>query len=157
MTTNASLPTWTRWALLGAVAVLVVLGVVYAELDVERHVPPEKMPPAAREFMASNFAGQKAVLSKMEREFFCKEYEVILDGGTKIEFDHKGRWIEVDCKYGSVPQGIIPVRITEYLQAQYPGSIVTEIKRKRSCMEVEIDGRIELTFDKSYNLIGFDD
>ena len=157
MTTDTSLPAWTRWALLGAAVVLVALGVVYAELDVERHVPTEKMPPAAREFMASNFADRKAVLSKMEQDFFCKEYEVILDGGTKIKFDRKGRWIKVDCKYGSVPQGIVPSGITEYLQTQYPEGIVTEIKRKRSRIEVEIDGRIELTFDKNYNLIGFDD
>ena len=157
MTTNASLPAWTKWALLGAAIILVVLGIAYAEMDMERHVPLEKMPPEAREFMTSNFAEQKVILSKKEQEFFCKEYEVILDGGTKITFDNKGRWIKVDCKYGSVPQGIIPVEIAEFLQSRYSGSIVTEIERKHSRLEVEIDGRQELTFDKNHNLIGFDD
>ena len=157
MTTDNSLPAWTKWALAGAVVALVGLGIAYEEMDIERHVPLEKMPPEARGFVETNFGGQKVVLSKKEQELFCKEYEVILDGGTKIKFDRKGRWTKVDCKYGALPMGILPARVERFLQTEYAGGIVTEAKRKGSRLKVEIDDRMELTFDRNDNLVGFDD
>lgn len=44
---------------------------------------------------------------KVESDFLQKSYDVIFIDGNKVEFDKKGNWIEVNCKFSVVLQGII--------------------------------------------------
>ena len=39
----------------------------------------------------------------MESDWFDKSYDVIFTNGDKLEFDKKGVWTEVNCKYSAVP------------------------------------------------------
>ena len=41
------------------------------------------------------------------------EYEVLLSDGCKVEFNEKGEWMSVECKYSEIPVGIIPTVIAE--------------------------------------------
>ena len=77
--------------------------------------------------------------------------------GMKIEFDNKGEWIEVDCKYTSVPEAIVPAKIGDYVKKNYPSSKIVEIKKQYNGWEVNISGGLELTFDKTYRLTEVDD
>ena len=69
------------------------------------------MPQQAQQFIKQHFADSKVALAKMESDFFYKSYEVIFTNGDKVEFDNKGNWEEVNCKYSSVPTAIIPAAI----------------------------------------------
>ena len=60
------------------------------------------MPQPAQQFIKQHFADSKVALAKMESDFFYKSYEVIVTNGDKVEFDNKGNWEEVNCKYSSV-------------------------------------------------------
>ena len=49
----------------------------------------------------------------METDWFDKSYDVIFTNGDKLEFDKKGVWTEVNCKYSAVPVAVVPDAIKE--------------------------------------------
>lgn len=76
---------------------------------------------------------------------------------TKIEFDSKGNWEEVDCKQGKLPQNLVPDYVQQFVNAQYPGTVYHKIERDRGEVEVKLDNRLSLKFNKKGELIDIDD
>ena len=83
-------------------------------------------------------------------------YDVIFTDGSKVEFDRKGDWTEVDCLAIPLPPGIVPKAITEAVKSQYPDAKVTKIERDHREYEVKLTNRVELTFNKKMQLIDID-
>ena len=83
-------------------------------------------------------------------------YEVILTDGTKLEFRRNGEWKEVDRHHDRIPDGIIPQEVIAKILELYPESFVTKAENDSRDLEVELDNRLELKFDKRHNLIGID-
>ena len=86
----------------------------------------------------------------------CKSYEVIFTNGDKVEFDNKGNWEEVNCKYSAVPAAIIPATIQKYVTTNYPDAKILKIERDKKDYEVKLSNRTELKFDLKFNLIDID-
>ena len=84
-------------------------------------------------------------------------YEVMFTNGSKVEFRRNGAWKEVDCRYSSLPAGIVSMPIETKVQELYPGAAVIKIERDKQEVEVKLNNGMELTFDRSHNLIGIDD
>ena len=51
-------------------------------------------------FILVHFNGQKVMLATIESGVINKSYDVVLQNGTKLEFDKKGNLTEIDCKLG---------------------------------------------------------
>lgn len=134
---------------------LLTLGVACAKAD--RPVKVEELPAAAQTFLKNYFPDAEVSFAKLDDEFVYKEYEVMLADGTKIEFDGAGEWENVDCKAYAVPAGIIPQQIKAYVEKHYPGVKIMKIDRDRRDYEVSLSNRLELTFDKKFNLVDIDD
>lgn len=96
-------------------------------------------------------------LRKKESDFFEVIYEVMFTNGSKVEFRRNGAWKEVDCRYSSLPAGIVSMPIETKVQELYPGAAVIKIERDKQEVEVKLNNGMELTFDRSHNLIGIDD
>ena len=86
-----------------------------------------------------------------------KDYEVVLNDGTQIDFSSSGEWQEVAVRNGSVPAELIPEGVTRYLSQHYPDMEVRRVDRDRRTFEVELSNGLELTFDKHCRLIDIDD
>ena len=91
-----------------------------ARADDDKPIQVTQMPQPAQQFIKQHFADSKVALAKMESDFFYKSYEVIFTNGDKVEFDNKGNWEEVNCKYSAVPTAIIPATIQKYVTTNYP-------------------------------------
>ena len=61
----------------------------------------------------------------MEKDFWEKKYEVVFVNGEKAEFLKDGSWEKVDCKYSTVPTGIVPQAIKDYVSKHYPCLLYT--------------------------------
>ena len=72
-----------------------------ARADDDKPIQVTQMPQQAQQFIKQHFADSKVALAKMESDFFYKSYEVIFTNGDKVEFDNKGNWEEVNCKYSA--------------------------------------------------------
>lgn len=134
---------------------LAFTGIMNADND--RVITFDQLPEKARTFITTNFADQKVSYAKEETDIFEVTYEVVFSQGTKIEFDNKGEWKEIDCKYTMLDEKFVPDQIKAYVARQWPDVKFVRIEKGRYGYEVDLTNGLELTFDKNFNLIEIDD
>ncbi len=128
-----------------------LLAVVKADDD--KPVRVNQLPQAAQQFINQNFAGRKVALAKMENDFWDKSYEVVFTNGDKVEFDKRGNWKDVNCKYSAVPAKIVPNAIARYVKSNYSSAKILEIDRDKKDYEVKLSNGWEIKFDLNFNVI----
>lgn len=133
------------------------LGVVTAKADNDRVITKDALPAKAQQFVNAHFASVKISYIKEDRDFFDRNYELVFADGSKVEFGRKGDWVEVDCRYNSVPQAIVPAAIQTYVKSNFPDVKIIEIERRRGNHEVKLSNKLELVFDKNLKIKGIDD
>lgn len=125
--------------------------------DNDRPVTVTQLPAAAQQFIKKYFPNVNVAYAIEEKDFFQTSYEVLFANGNKVEFNGSGEWAELDCQYTTVPTELVPVQITEYIKMYYPGTNVLKIERDFSTYEIKLNNRLELTFNKQFQLIDIDD
>ena len=133
------------------------LGVVTVKADNDRVITKDALPAKAQQFVNAHFASVKISYIKEDRDFFDRNYELVFADGSKIEFGRNGEWVDVDCRYNSVPQAIVPAAIQTYVKSNFPDVKIIEIERKRANHEVKLSNKLELVFDKNLKIKGIDD
>ena len=123
----------------------------------DRIVPVDQLPANAKVFIQENFPDASISYAVLDKEFSGKRYEVRLNNNVEIDFDKKGNWIKVNCKGFAVPAAIIPPMISEYVNANFPGTSVTKIDKERKNWEIKLSNGLDLKFNKSFKCIGVDD
>lgn len=124
----------------------------------DRPISFDQLPAQSQQMIKKYFPNQSVALVKMEREFSGKSYEVIFTNGNKAEFDRKGIWKEIDCKYTELPSEVVPLQIANYVRTNYPDLKITKIEKKsRNRHEIELLNGMELEFDANFNVIDIDD
>ena len=114
------------------------------------------LPAKAQTLLSQHFNGKKVMLATIESGVVSRSYDVVLQNGTKLEFDKKGNLTEIDCKQGIVPVQLIPQAIKNYLEVNYAGQSVKKIEIKKNEYEVELVNGLDLTFNKHFQLIDID-
>ena len=127
----------------------------FADNDIAISV--SQLPQPAQQFINKYFSGVEVSYAKMESELFDKSYDVVFVNGCKVEFDKKGEWKDVDCKYAEVPAGIVPQKIQEFITQNHPNTKVVEIDKDKLDYEVKLSSRVELKFDLNGNFMRYDD
>lgn len=133
------------------------VGIFSAVADNDKIINKSQLPVQAQQFIEAHFAGIDFTYAKEERDIFSRTYEVRLVNGVKIEFTSKGNWEEVDCQFGEVPAAIVPQPISEYVNKNYPEVKIIKIEKNRNDYEVKLSNRLELKFDKDFNIYDIDD
>lgn len=140
--------------ILSLVALVMGVGTVFAAND--KPITVDRLPATAKQFISAYFSETNVSYAKMETELFDKNYEVVFTNGNKVEFDKKGEWKDVDCKFTQVPDGIIPQQIKNYIAANYGETKIVEIDRNSRKYEIKLSNGLELTFDSKFNLTEID-
>ena len=92
-----------------------------------------------------------------DRDISDNDYTVVLDDGTKIEFDGSGKWESIKNREGNMPAGVVPAKIATYISTNYPSTKVEKIERKRYGYEVELTSDLDLRFSTEGRFMGIDD
>ena len=116
----------------------------------------DQLPEKAQVFLSTYFPEAEISLARKEVDVMEVTYDVVFADGSKVEFDRKGNWTEVDCIGRPLPEGIVPDAIGKVVNAHYPEAKVTKIERDGHEMDVTLDNRAELTFDKHFKLVDID-
>ena len=122
----------------------------------DKPISVNALPAKAQTLLNQHFNGQKVMLATIETGVISKSYDVVLQNGTKLEFDKKGNLTEIDCKQGIVPVQLIPQAIKNYLKDNYEGQSVKKIEMNKKEYEVELTNGLDLTFNKHFQLIDID-
>lgn len=138
-------------------AALFSVGIFVVAANNEKVINKNQLPAQAQEFVNSHFEGIDLIYAKKECYIIFNSYEVRLADGSKLEFSNKGKWKEVECQSGEVPSAIIPQPIKEYVEKNYAGAKVLLIEKNRKDYEVKLSNRLELKFDKNFNIYDIDD
>ncbi|WP_455674516.1 PepSY-like domain-containing protein [Phocaeicola sp.] len=124
--------------------------------DDDKPIQVSQLPQQAQTFIKHYFPNVKVAMAKMETDLFDKSYDVIFTNGDKLEFDKKGAWTEVNCKFSSVPANVIPAQIQKYVATNYPDAKVLKIEKGKRDYEVKLSNGWEIKFDLKFNVIDID-
>jgi hypothetical protein len=116
-----------------------------------------QLPQKAQTFLSTYFSEAKVSLARREFDIVELNYDVIFTDGSKVEFDRKGNWTEVDCRHEAVPAALVPKQIASHVAAKHHNQKIVELKRERHEWEVKLSNGLDLTFDKKYRLTDVDD
>lgn len=122
----------------------------------DKPISVNALPAKAQTLLSLHFNGQKVMLATIESGVVSRSYDVVLQNGTKLEFDKKGNLTEIDCKQATVPAKLIPQAIRNYLKENYPAQEVKKIEMNKNEYEVELTNGLDLTFNKHFQLIDID-
>ena len=122
----------------------------------DKPISVNALPAKAQTLLNNHFNGQKVMLATIESGVISRSYDVVLQNGTKLEFDKKGNLTEIDCKQGIVPAQLIPQAIKNDLNDNYAGQSVKKIEINKNEYEVELTNGLDLTFNKHFQLIDID-
>lgn len=128
-----------------------------AKADNDKPIEVKELPQKALTFIDKYFADVKVSYAKLEEDLWEKKYDVVMVNGQKLEFDKNGEWLEVDCKYSTVPETIIPEAIRNYVKQHFPEQKIIKIERDKKEYEVKLTNKLEITFDKKFRAIDIDD
>ena len=132
-----------------------VLSIVFALVAVACHSSDEKeigyteLPVQAQQFVKQYFPSATYTYVEKEKNNGKWEYEATLSDGTKIDFNYKGEWKSVDCKFSALPSGIIPDVIAADIAKRYPSQQSYKIEKEIGGYEIDILG-----FDLYYSTAG---
>ena len=129
---------------------------ILANAGNDKPISVTTLPTKAQILLTNYFGNQKVALATIESGVVNRSYDVVLQNGTKLEFNKKGELTEIDCKQGVVPVNLIPLSIKNYLQNNYPGQSVKKLEIKKKEYEVELFNGMDLTFNKHFQLIDID-
>ena len=127
-----------------------------ANADNDKPISVNALPAKAQTLLNNHSNGQKVMLATIESGVVSRSYDVVLQNGTKLEFDKKGNLTEINCKQGIVPALLIPQAIKNYLKDNYAGQSVKKIEMNKNEYEVELTNGLDLTFNKHFQLIDID-
>lgn len=120
-----------------------------------------ELPGMAQLFVQNHFAENDVELVLRSTSEGTDGYNVSVRG-YKIDFDKNGIWEKVEAKdKGALPADIIaliPTPILGYIEQNYPGRGVNEVKKKDYGYKVELAGKpdVELKFDFDGNIFEVD-
>ena len=117
-------------------------------------IPAVQLPESSQSFISQFFPDAEVIKVEKKGNHSNTEYTVKFANGCEVEFDSLGEWTDVDAPVGrTIPSGIAPTAIEEYVSNYFPGNGINEISRDYSGYEVTLVSGVDLTFSLDGQLI----
>ncbi len=141
-----------------ALLALMAFGLMSCESENRVAVEFGQLPNKAQEFITTHFPDKTISIIFHDKDMFDKDYEVIFEDTSNVDFNSKGEWTEIEIKTEpGVPAAAIPSAIVNYVSAKHPTTFIVQINKDRRDYEVELRNGIDLVFDKNGNFLRYDD
>ena len=135
---------------------IVLASVTIAKAD-DKPVTFEQLPKAAQTFINTNFPKDKVSFATVDDDIIAPDYEVALVNGVMMQFRNDGSLESIKSRTGNIPAGIIPQQIINGVKGYYPDAMILEYDIDRLSYEVKLSNRMEIKFDRNFNIIEIDD
>ncbi len=118
--------------------------------DSDQAIPISSLPQTIVDYINANFPGRTIVWAEIDDD----EYEVYLSDGTEVNFDRRGRFLEIDRDRDAINPANLPQIILSYISTNFPNSTIIKAELDDNFYEVELNNGIELYFDAQGNFLG---
>ena len=140
--------------------IFALITVVLASLQIlnadDRPVTFNQLPAPAQAFITANYPDEKISYATKDDDFILPDYYVMLANGVKIQFEHSGALEKIEARTG-VPEDLVPFQIRDYVKLHYPDAIFVEYEIGKRSYDVKISNRLEVKFNRNFNVIEIDD
>lgn len=140
--------------------IFAITAVILAALQIsradDRPVTFAQLPETAQAFINTNYPSEKISYATVDDDLIRPDYNVMLANGIKLQFENSGALEKIEARSG-VPEGLIPVQIRDYVRMHYPDAVFVEYEIGRKTYEIKLSNRLELKFNRNFNLIEIDD
>lgn len=141
-------------SLLLLLAVFFITG-THSSCEKETVLPESDWPAEIKTFVDTHFADLAILQVVKDKDGLKKTYDVILEGGFKLEFNRKVEIIEIEGS-DRLPDSVIPVKILEYVNQNYPENYIIKWEIEGRNQEVKLDNKLELEFTMSGEFLRID-
>lgn len=136
---------------------LLALQLSATTLGNDKQISFNELPAQSQQLIKQYFSNQPIALVKEDSDLFDKSYEVLFTNGDKIEFDKKGKWETIDCRYTYLPTDLVPKQILNHVNKNYSDiKIISIEKESKGGYEIVLSNGLDLDFDTRFNLINID-
>lgn len=140
-----------------SIFVALILGLASAQARdvISRNVAD--LPASARTTLTKYFPKKSVNHIKIDKKLVGNtDYEVILNDGTEVDFDHNGNWKEIDMGSNAVPEALLPKALVNYVRKNYKGTKIIGVDKKNNKYEIELSNGLDLEFDRAGNFLRID-
>lgn len=123
----------------------------------DRPVDFKNLPVTAQTFVNSNYPDVAVLYTTKDDDVILPDYTVMLQNGVKIQFSNGGELESIKVKDGAVPSGVVPAQIAEYVKVSYPGAVIKEYDVDKNSHEVKLSNRLEIKFNRNFQVVEIDD
>lgn len=113
----------------------------------------KKIPSGSQAFIDKYFPSSSVVLVEMDDDDDGMEYSVLLNDGTKIEFDLQGEWKRIGRNKTGVPSVLVPSPILQYVKTNYPQDVITKLSKKPYGFKIELSNDEDVRFNPQGHFI----
>lgn len=103
-----------------------------------KEISYDALPEKARQFIGLYFQDMECVRIVQKKDNGATGFEAYLTDGAKLEFDGRGEWTSLDCKFSALPNDILPENIITYIDNRYPDAVVRKAEKLPSGYEINI-------------------
>lgn len=128
---------------------------VFANAD-ERPAAFDRLPEQARTFINNHYKVSDVMTVLKDDSLIRPDYKVYLTHGVCIEFDYNGSLEKISSNEAPIPADVIPTQIKDYVARHYPDATFMEYEVDHRHYEIKLSNRVELSFNKKFNLIEVD-
>ena len=137
------------------IAVVIFTAFVTVSAD-NKPIDFSKLPKAAKSFVSMTYPTAKVLYATVDKDVVRPDYTVVLEDGTKIDFNHDGSLEKIESRSG-VPVELIPYQIREYVERHYPNAVYVEYEIGHKSYEVTLSNRMEFKFNSDFHVVEIDD
>ncbi len=140
-----------------ALFAIVILAVAGASARDKVYRDASVLPQQAQLTLKKAFPKASVNRVKVDQDLLgVKDYEVVLNNGTEIEFSKTGEWKEVDCGHKAIPQLFVMKSIRDFIFKNHKGRSVVKIEKDDKRYDVELDDGTDMEFDRAGNFLRYD-
>lgn len=115
-----------------------------------------ELPSAAQTFITTNYPDETVTYCEKDYDDWSYVYDVQLSDGTRIEFDKKGEWQEIENRVEGVKESVVPAPIWAYVTTNYTELFIVDIEKDYRGYDVELNNDLDLDFDPEGNFVRID-
>lgn len=135
-----------------------LFSLTFASAQDDRFISFNQLPAKAQSFIKEYFSEENIASVWVDTDYLVKkEYTVVFNDGSEVEFYSNGDWEEVKSRTSEVPARIIPSGVAQHVQRNFPNTFVKEIKKRKYGYEVELSNGLDLEFNRAGKFLRIDD